>query len=89
MARRGDGSQRLAELIYRPAWMADALCREPADRWWPWVPDARLSNATLAEMQMVCGRCLVASECADYSASHPRATGVFAGTHVTVRRRYP
>jgi hypothetical protein len=71
-----------------PGW-ADALYREPADRWLPWVPDARLRNATLAEMQVVCGRCLVASEGADYSASHSRATGVFAGTHLTVRRRYP
>ena len=76
-----------AELVHRPTWMADALCREPAYRRLPWVPDHRLNDATLAPLQAVCARCVVARECADYAASHPKAVGVFAGTQVRLRPR--
>jgi hypothetical protein len=77
----------LAELLYRPAWMADALCKEPAYRGLPWVPYSRLGDAALAEMRGVCERCLVAGECAAYAASRPGVRGVFAGAPVRLKPR--
>ena len=74
--------------IRRPAWHADALCREPAYALLPWVGAQRqMTTSAVAAMRDVCGRCLVRRECADDVADHPEAPGVWGGTTAKERRQ--
>lgn len=79
----------LAELLVRPAWHRDALCREPEYAGLPWFPRR---GETPAAAKAVCRRCLVRAECAGAVARYDATTdrsptvGVWAGTTGTERR---
>lgn len=71
----------LDDLLHRPAWHADAACREhdPA-LWFPGT--SRPSPAALR----VCDRCLVADECQRWANDHAAGlVGVWAGTGYGLR----
>jgi WhiB family redox-sensing transcriptional regulator len=78
----------LAQLVDEPAWMADALCREPPYRelrWWfgGHGGDQRPARA-------VCARCTVRAECLDYALTTrvcgELIDGVWGGTSKNERR---
>jgi WhiB family redox-sensing transcriptional regulator len=77
-----DGGSTFAELIARPPWMLDALCREhPEVTWFP------KQGEDVTAAKAVCARCLVRAECAAYSLGE--AHGIWAGTaaHTRVKLR--
>lgn len=66
-----------------PAWMRDALCREP----FPgvnWFPE-RGEDAGPAKA--VCRRCLVMEECRAYAGLDPELQGIWGGLSERQRRR--
>jgi WhiB family redox-sensing transcriptional regulator len=64
----------LATLVDRPAWMADAACREhPTLTWWPGPHD----HAGAAAARAVCAGCLVRGECLAFALDHDRTAGAF------------
>lgn len=71
----------IEELANRPAWMADALCKEYPHL--SWVPE-RGEDTT--EQRRVCSRCLCSTECLDYALQRADRVGVFAGTSQRERR---
>jgi len=66
----------------RPAWMADALCREfPQLSWFP------ERGESVEPAKAVCARCLVAEECERYAADQPAPlAGIWAGESARSRR---
>ena len=71
----------------RPAWHADAACRGQTDVMFPVAEHGhRLDTASA---MLICARCGVRAECADYSDNEP--DGVWGGQYVGVRasRRGP
>lgn len=74
----------LAELADRPAWMKDALCREPAyadvSFFIELGEDSRPAKA-------VCGRCLVRRECREYAVAEGIWGGIWGGTSPGERKR--
>lgn len=76
-------SHGLLELVARPAWHADAACREhPEVDWFP------ASGGSLAAAKAVCSACLVADECLAWALSLDEdVDGVWAGTSKRERRR--
>lgn len=76
-----DDDDLLTVLLRRPAWHADALCREY--RHLNWFPERGTSTA---ELRAVCARCSVQAEClADALARG--VVGFWAGTTTRERRR--
>lgn len=79
----------LLELLERPAWQADAACREhPEVTWFP------KRGESSAPAKAVCERCLVRSECLAYGIEHEvsgGADGVWGGLspreRLSLRRR--
>jgi WhiB family redox-sensing transcriptional regulator len=81
--RLHEGLSTFAELLNRPEWHADALCREhdPA----LFFPEQGQSNA---EAKAICARCLCADECREYAVAHgPELVGIWAGMSALERRR--
>lgn len=75
----------LADLVDRPAWMKDALCREhPEIDWFPGRgEDGRPAKA-------LCARCLVQAECLAYAETITvpmPPTGIWGGTSERERRQ--
>lgn len=73
----------LAELTGRPAWMADALCREHPEVSWfvSRGEDVRPAKA-------ICSRCLVRDECLAYALEQGvYCNGFWGGTSERERRR--
>lgn len=66
----------------RPAWQADALCAEYPEL--PWFPERGQDPSACRE---VCGRCLVAAECAAYAAEIGARSGIWAGASTRKRRQ--
>lgn len=82
MSPMGDVST-IVELIVRPAWMRDALCREH-----PEVSFFPERGQSTEPAKAICRACLVRQECADYAASLPEPTGgVWGGMSGRDRRR--
>lgn len=83
------GSDTLPRLdLTRPAWFADALCREPsalAEVGCHFVDAERHKDARERAMQ-VCGRCAVMLECREYALADPSLLGVFGGTDSAARK---
>jgi hypothetical protein len=75
----------LIELVgWRPAWHADAACREAPDgvSWFP--TDGQAATTARA----VCARCLAKEECATWALAHgPDLKGIWAGRSERQRRR--
>lgn len=82
-----DGGQRglgyLVDLLeQRPAWHADALCREyPQLDWF-----ADRSPRMEAQCVDVCRRCLVVDECRHYALADPTLVGIWGATTATERQ---
>ena len=76
-------ASELLELVQRPAWMADALCREyPAANWFP------ERGEDVQRLKAICGECLVRQECETYAMSlGPQLEGVWGGLSGLQRRR--
>lgn len=72
----------LGELMERPAWMADALCREPAYADVDFFPE---SGASTRPAEQVCARCLVRGRCLLYALETGQRDGVWGG--ISARRR--
>lgn len=73
----------LVDLVVRPAWHDDALCREYPDV--SWFPARGTSTGPAKD---VCGRCLVRAECLDAALeSDEPPQGVWGGTAPEERRR--
>jgi len=61
----------LEQMLGRPAWMADALCREyPSVSFFP----ARGENA--APAKAICARCAVREECMAFALDWPDPSGI-------------
>lgn len=83
-----DGGTMAAELLDElaagpPAWMRDALCREPhpGANWFP----ERGEDASRAKA--VCRRCLVREECLAYAGLDPDLRGIWGGLSDRQRRQ--
>lgn len=73
-----------ALLAPRPAWMADALCREPDHAAVNFFPTR--GEAT-EPAKAVCARCPVADECLAFALDSARTSGIWGGTTERQRRR--
>ena len=67
-------SEELLDLLRRPGWQADALCREYPKVHWFGVSDKGSSAA-----KAVCERCLVRQECLAYAMADPNLEGIWGG----------
>jgi WhiB family redox-sensing transcriptional regulator len=77
----------LSDLVVRPAWMRDALCRE-----YPEVNFFPQRGQAAEPAKVVCARCIVCGECADFIASMDSGVashGIWAGTSARQRRGRP
>ena len=73
----------VAELIRRPAWMRDALCREyPHLNWFP-----PRGDRTFATLRAICRSCLVTDQCLAFALDHPEVVGVWGGTTAKERMK--
>lgn len=80
----GDHAPSLLDLLaQRPAWMRDALCREPAYAGVEFFPE----GSDIGPAQAVCGRCLVADECRRYADAITSTYGIWGGLSASERRR--
>ncbi len=73
----------LLELLNRPAWQRDALCREPMYRHLPWVTYSKGENKAVDQMKHICAQCLCRAECAAFARAVPDpglVIGVWGGT---------
>ena len=73
----------VATLFGRPAWFADAACREHPEL--SWFPDPSDLEA-IAAVRAVCERCLVSPECEPAGRERGERFGVWAGVLRTGRR---
>jgi WhiB family redox-sensing transcriptional regulator len=73
----------LADLIHRPAWMADAACREH-----PEVDFFPGRGGDFRAARAVCSTCLVREPCLEMALSYPsnECHGIWAGTSSHDRR---
>lgn len=78
-----DARRLLAELIDRPAWMDDALCREH-----PEVAFFLERGEDARPAKAICRSCLVREECLAYAIDHSSALqGIWGGVSDRERRR--
>lgn len=69
-----------AELLRRPAWQADALCKEyPNVTWFPERGD------DVRKALAICDRCLVKAECLQYATDLEIDVGLWGGTSARTR----
>jgi WhiB family redox-sensing transcriptional regulator len=73
----------LAELLNRPAWHADALCREYTDEV-TWFPSRGRSARPAVD---ICSCCLVQAECRQWALDRRVADGIWGGLTLAQRRR--
>ena len=86
VGRDGDEISGVGELLElltaRPAWHADAACREPhPDADWYAESSGHPMNAAVA----VCRACLVVEECRWWALTHPERFGVWGGLNARQR----
>jgi WhiB family redox-sensing transcriptional regulator len=71
----------LLDVIRRPAWQRDALCREyPPQMFFP------SSGASFEPAREVCGRCLVRDACLAFALEHEEPDGCWGGLSGHERR---
>lgn len=75
-----DGGPSFLELIARPAWHADALCKE-----YPQVSFFPEQGGDTATPKAICARCIVRLDCAEASVGEKH--GIWAGTAPGTRRK--
>jgi hypothetical protein len=71
------------QLPGRPAWFADALCREYPHL--DWV-DAERNKADKATCLDVCGRCAVVIPCREYAIADGSLVGLWGGCDTVARK---
>lgn len=77
-----DAADLVAALATRPAWMADASCREHPDV--TWFPKRGQSTDPA---KAICTRCLVRAECEQYAyEAGSWLAGIWGGSSERVRR---
>lgn len=77
-----DAAGFLLELASRPAWQADAACREhPELNWYP-----ERGESTI-DQKRICASCLVRDECRDYAIELGDPHGIWGGLSGRGRRR--
>ena len=73
----------LEQLLGRPAWMRDALCREH-----PHLPWVGTTGQRVDACRQVCRRCLVADECMAFAVElGAELQGMWAGTTPAERQQ--
>ncbi|MDP8937855.1 MAG: WhiB family transcriptional regulator [Actinomycetota bacterium] len=70
----------LADLLRRPAWMAEGLCRDRPDV--TWFPE---KGQTAAPAKAVCAACPTRARCLEY-AIETGVEGIWGGTSTRERR---
>jgi WhiB family redox-sensing transcriptional regulator len=82
------GNRSVALSFTRPAWFADALCREPDARAEVGMHhvDAEFNKRAAAAALQVCGRCLVLDACREYAVADSDLLGIFGGTDSAARK---
>jgi WhiB family redox-sensing transcriptional regulator len=84
LAELVEATRTLDELIHRPRWHADALCREhPQINWFPRKGEAN------GAARAVCSRCPVRGECLAFALAYDdaeRLHGIWGGTTAHERR---
>lgn len=81
----GDGPPSSVDQLFaagRPAWYADAACREHPEL--TWHPEL---GQTSAPAKAVCATCLVRDECLAYGLADPHLEGIWGGTAPRERAR--
>lgn len=78
------GAEELFDLLERPAWQKDALCREPKYAGVQFFPER--GDDTRAAKR-VCSGCLVRDECIAFALEMGERFGVWGGTSERERRR--
>jgi WhiB family redox-sensing transcriptional regulator len=74
-------ADELLDVIRRPAWQRDALCREyPPQMFFP------SSGASFEPAREVCGRCLVRDACLAFALEHEEPDGCWGGLSGHERR---
>lgn len=74
----------LAALFARPAWMADAACKDHPQEWW--FPRRGGGSRHVAKAKDICRRCLVRDECFALALADPETKGVWGATLEQDRR---
>ena len=71
----------LGELVIRPAWQRDALCRDfPEIDWFP------ERGQPTEPAKAICERCTVRTECLDFALAGGEVHGIFGGLSGRQRR---
>jgi Transcription factor WhiB len=78
----GDVFALVDELVARPSWQADALCREHPEL--VFVPSA---GPVSDDARALCRSCLVRAECLGYALVRPELVGCWGGTTTADRDR--
>jgi Transcription factor WhiB len=78
----GDVFALVDELVARPSWQSDALCRERPEL--VFVPSA---GPVSDEARALCRSCLVRAECLAYALERPELDGCWGGTTSADRDR--
>ena len=93
LAWAADGDAfRLLDTVVRPAWHADAACREHPELNWVAQDDVPSgSKRYIAPAKAICGTCLVRPECLATALADSSLVGIWGGTttreRVAIRRR--
>ena len=77
---RQEAPASLLAAFSRPAWEADALCREHPEI------DFLPSPSGVERAKAICRRCLYRNECLDYALDDGTLVGVWGGTTTDERR---
>ena len=76
----------LDDLMRQPAWMADALCREPAYQHVDFFAE-RGQRTRQAEAKAVCAKCIVREECLAFACAEKIREGIYGGVVGSMRMR--
>ena len=80
-ALRYEGPSSLAEIVVRPPWMRDGLCRE-----FPEVEFFPERGQSAEPAKAICGRCAVRSECLSFALAGGEVHGIYGGLSGRQRR---
>lgn len=84
LTRPASPASELLALFQRPAWWADALCREPGYGSVNFYPE---QGESAAEAKAICAGCLVREECAAFARANADRFGIWGGLNARERGR--
>lgn len=73
------------ELVIKPAWHADALCRQPSTLPATWFPERGDSPKLITAAKLRCAQCPVRDECLEDALADPHREGIWGGTSTAQR----